>query len=506
MTSRCLVICVSTAFCVLFLGPTVASSEVSLAGRIASLVANARYKEANVAVAVVDGRGHLVVGIIDRLPFKPASNQKLLTTAAALHFLGLDYSYHTRVWACAPLVGGTIGGDILVRGAGDPNISGRFHEDQPDYLLRLWASRLHEAGLRRIEGAVIADDRFFDDERFLPSWKRAQEASWYSAQISALTLNDNCLDITVRPAPVAGRPARVEIQPPCSLLKIEGTPRTVATGKTLILVHRKTGTNQITIKGTIRQGREFWKGNVTVDDPALFFAAAFTDALRRNGITVLEKPGKKARVGVRDSAGELVRRIEDEGCDERVLVQHTSTLAEDLPVVQKHSQNLHAELLLKTIGAQVFGDGSRAGGERAVRKFLSEKKIAHEKLVLGDGSGLSHENRLTARLLARLLHSVRAETYFDAFRGALPVAGVDGTLKRRFRAPSVARGKVVAKTGFILGVSALSGYVTRGDRLWSFSILINGFPPGARSAKVLQQRICEELYRALEPAPTGLAK
>ena len=500
--------------CVLLLDPVVLSREASLGARIAVEIARARFGEKNVAVAVVDENGELVVGINELESFKPASNQKLVTTAAALHFLGPDYTFETQVWACASLVRGAIAGDILVRGGGDPNISGRFHDDVADHLLRLWAARLYDAGLRRIDGDVIADDRFFDDERFVPGWNRSQEASWYSAQISALSLNDNCLDITVRPASAAGQPARVEIEPPCSLLQIEASPKTIKQGKTSILVHRKTGTNVIRIKGSIRKDRAFWKGHVTVDDPALFFAGAFVDALRKTGITVTGIARKAVRVDARASsvsgASDVAETRDQKSapeCDRgQLLVQHASTLMEDLPVIQKRSQNLHAELLLKTLGARISGEGSRSGGERAIRRFLREKRIPTDGLVVGDGSGLSHDNRLTALLLAHLLHSTRGEPYFEQYRGALPVAGIDGTLKTRFRKPSVARGNVFAKTGFIRGVSALSGFVARGDRLWSFSILVNGFPPGVRSPKRLQERICEALYGALAPPEAVLAK
>src|SRR5262249_29682455 len=149
------------------------------------------------------------------------------------------------------------------------------------------------------------------------------------------------------------------------------------------------------------------------------------------------------------------------------------------------------------LGAKVSHEGSVEGGAAALRKFLGAKKISDEGLVMVDGSGLSHKNRVSARLLCRVLYSVKSEKYFSEYLESLPVAGEDGTLDDRFRAFAALKGKVFAKTGYISGVSCLSGYVVKANRSWCFSILVNGLKGGAHEAKRLQEAIGDRIYREM---------
>ena len=439
----------------------------------------------NVGIAVIDDRGKTIVGLNAERPYKPASSQKLLTTAAALHYLGLDYAFETLLVAEASPENGVIDGDVVLRGGGDPNISGRFYGDKPTALLHTWARQLREAGVERITGDLIADDTLFDDVRFLPGWKRTQEGRWFCAQISALSLNDNCVDFTVTPARSVGAAARVRATPQCDAVKISGAPKTVAGSKSRVLLHRVSGTNRIRVSGTIGLRAAPYKDHVTVDDPAVFFASTLARVFKDEGISV-QGTVRKAR----DSD----TPVNEEGGF--TLVRHTSKLSADLPVIHKRSQNLHAELLLKTLGARIGGEGSVDGGAVAIRKYLREVGLPATDLVIADGSGLAHDNRATPALFARLLHSLRRHEQFSVYRDSLAIATKDGTLAKRFR-DSPLSGRLYGKTGSILGVSTLTGYITKGDRVWSFAILINGYPPGSIDARGLQERICERLYRAM---------
>jgi D-alanyl-D-alanine carboxypeptidase/D-alanyl-D-alanine-endopeptidase (penicillin-binding protein 4) len=274
---------------------------------------------------------------------------------------------------------------------------------------------------------------------------------------------------------------------------VEGAPRTGAGKETRVVVHRKPGTNLISVSGRIRAGGAPWTGNITVHDPALFFVSTFAGVLEREGISVQGKARRTERTG---PPAEPPARASPSGGGV-VLIRHASTLLQDLPVINKRSQNLHAEILLKALGAHAAREGSLEGGERAVRRFLHERRIPDDALTLADGSGLSHKNRLSASLLARVLHAATSEPYFGAFFDSLPVAGEDGTLDDRFRRSPELRGNLHAKTGYISGVSCLSGYVARNDRVWSFSILVNGLTAGARGAKRLQERIGERIHAAI---------
>ncbi len=443
-------------------------------------------------ICVLGDDGAVKAEVSADTPLAPASNLKLLTTAAALHVLGEEYAFQTTLTATAAPRDGVIAGDLILRGGGDPNISGRFYNDDPEAVLRAWAKAMHAAGIRTITGDLVADDTFFDDVRFCPAWDRGQEARWYAAQVSALSLNDNCVDITVRPG-AAGEPARVSVSPASPSVSVRGAPATDAKARTKVIITRRPDTNEIKISGKIRKGAGPWKDYVAIDDPAMFFAHTFAAVLGREGIR-LEGAVRRA---ARDSAAAPPPGAQ-------LLIRHDSPLARALPVINKNSQNLHAELLLRTMGAVKFGEGSAAAGARAIRACLDALEVPYEGLAIDDGSGLSAGNRIAARTLGRLLHAARSQDWFPRYLDSLSLAGADGTLKsqRRFRAHPQLNGCVHAKTGSIARVSALSGYVRNGARLWTFSLLFNEPPrrKGAHTA-ALQESIIREIHAAMEPAP-----
>ena len=261
-----------------------AAPPPSLQDAIAALLARDGCDVERTGICVIADDGATRAEISADTPLAPASNLKLLTTAAALHNLGEEYIFQTTLTATAAPRGGTIAGDLIVRGGGDPNISGRFYSD-PEAVLRAWAKALRAAGIHTITGDLVADDTFFDDERFCPSWDRAQEARWYSAQVSALSLNDNCVDITVTPGAADG-PALVSVAPDSPAVVLRGAPVTAAKAKTKIIVTRRSGTNEITLSGTIDKNAGPWRDYVAIDDPAMFFAHTFAAVLRREGIAV----------------------------------------------------------------------------------------------------------------------------------------------------------------------------------------------------------------------------
>lgn len=451
---------------------------------IQALLKKDKCRPQKAAVTVINHAGAVAVSIQSDTLLKPASNMKLLTTAAAVCLLGPNHAYRTLLTAGSPIVKGQIQGDLTIRGTGDPNISGRFHDDDPMAIFNDWAARLKKLGLKTITGDLVVDDSYFDGIMFNPHWNKAQEGRWYSAQVSPLSLNDNCLDITIKPTQ-PGKPARVIISPPSSFITVKGAPTTVAKGKTSIIINRKTQTNIITIKGTIHHKRSHWKDYVTVHDPALFFAHTLKDVFASKGITL--KGGIK-RIPPPPHSPQKRRHI---------LIQHVSPLSDDLPVINRRSQNLHAEILLKTLGMECHGQGSVAGGAKAVKGWLDHCKIPAKGILMRDGSGLSHENRLTTGVTARLLHAMTQQKLYPAFLASLAVAGKAGTLDDRFKSHPRLAGAVFGKTGRITGVSCLSGYVVKKDRTWSFSIFLNSFPRGSTAAKRLEENIVAAIHKAM---------
>ena len=473
-----------------------ASPRATLEEEVHSIVRRYGYHRANVSIAAIDHSGRVRVALNGREAFKPASNMKIVTTAAALATLGPEYRFRTELIATKSPADGTVNGDLILRGTGDPNISGRFYDGDPTALLRSWATALREKlKLKRVTGDLIVDDSFFDDEWFPETWKRSQEGRWYSAQVSPLSLNDNCIDVRITPAGSVGGAARVRILPATSAIQLSGRPRTVGGKRPRVTIHRKTGTNEIKVGGKIGRNAAELTDFVTVDDPALFFGTVLAEVIEKSGIAI---DGRVRRVtpGKRFYEKHPRKASSNSRSEEVILVSHTSTFRQDLPVVNKRSQNLHAEILLKTLGARVVGEGSRAAGATAIRQYLEKKKIDADGLAVVDGSGLSHGNRLSSLLLARVLQSVKAEAYFSHFRDSLAIAGKDGTLQRRFKRYKQLRGRVYAKTGNISGVSALSGYLLDGERAWCFSILVNRFPQKAKSPRDLQEAIVARLAQA----------
>ena len=477
-------------------GGVSAAPRATLEREVESIVRRYGYPLSNVSISAIDHRGKVRVALNGGQPFKPASNMKVVTTAAALSTLGPDYKFRTELIATSRVESGKIDGDLILRGTGDPNISGRFFDGEPTALLERWAAALHDQlKLTKVTGDLIVDDSFFDDELFLSSWKRSQEGRWYSAQVSPLSFNDNCIDVVIVPAGSVGSRARVEIAPATAAIQVSGSPKTVGGRRPRVTIHRKTGTNEITVGGKIGKNAAQMIDYVTVEDPALFFGTVLTEVFKRHGIVI---EGVVRRVltgeGFYDQNPRKASANTREG--EVLLVSHTSTVKQDLPVVNKRSQNLHAEILLKSLGARVVGEGSREAGATAIREYLTRKNIATDGIEVVDGSGLSHGNRVSSLLLARVLDSVKSESYYGEFKDSLAIAGKDGTLKRRFKRYRKLLGRVYGKTGAIAGVSALSGYLVDEQRVWCFSILVNRFPRKAKSPRDLQEAIVARLAEA----------
>jgi D-alanyl-D-alanine carboxypeptidase/D-alanyl-D-alanine-endopeptidase (penicillin-binding protein 4) len=446
-----------------------------------------------VGIAVIDAQGKNLAAINADLPLKPASNLKVLTTLAAIEFLGPDFEFRTRIVATAPLQDGSIRGDVIVVGGGDPNISGRFYEDDPLRLLRTWGRRLRAAGLKTIEGDLLADDSFFDDTRFLPGWDPRFAGRWFSAEVSALSLNDNCIDVTVEPTR-PGQPAHVEVEPASPFVQVAGAPQTTTGGAARVRIHRERDSNQVRILGTIGERVGPWKDHVAVHDPALFFVHSLARVLTDEGIAIRGRPARRARIAAAPPgvAGPPAAP------EEHLLVEHRSSLRSDLAVINKRSQNLHAEMLLKTLGKERGGEGSAAGGGRVVARFLERYGVSALGLEIADGSGLAHENRVSASQLARSLYAVHRQSYFPLFLDSLPVGGQDGTLKERFGGHAPLAGRVFAKTGYIRGVSTLSGYLRRPDGLVAFAFLFNDLPGGLDATRKLQEELLARIDRGME--------
>ncbi|MFN2421157.1 MAG: D-alanyl-D-alanine carboxypeptidase/D-alanyl-D-alanine-endopeptidase [Gemmatimonadota bacterium] len=462
-------------------GRALASPE-AIGRLIDPIVGRARGGEVGVAVFSVDRQIPLYLNDADD-PLLPASNMKLYTTASALDRLGPDFQYTTSLYADGTVLpNGTLTGDLILVGRGDPAISGRFYGDSTTYVFDRMAQGLREKGIRRVTGRLIGDTSYFDDRLVGPGWESGNLLWWYGARASALAFNDNVVTVEVRPGSYAGAPAEVLFHPHTDDLVVDN--RVVTAGRRggrSVGIRRRPEIGGYEIWGRVALGGPPVRHVVAVDNPPAFVLSVLRDRLERAGIQVA---GEDQVVWQR---GQLTRRRWT------LLVSHTSPRMIDLVrVVNKSSQNFFAEQILKTLGAVFHSEGSFQGGAKVVHATLQGLGVSSRSLVVTDGSGLSRWNLVTARTTAELLVAMRYHPYFGEYYASLLIAGYDGD-PRRLDAPE-ALGNVHSKTGTLRGVSALSGYVTTSDgELVAFSVISNGLGKG--SAIAVEDAVAERLAR-----------
>lgn len=394
----------------------------------------------------------------------PASNMKILTLAAAAERLGWDFRFETVVRATAAVdPAGTLRGDLVVVGGGDPTIS-RRHDGAA--VLADWADQLWRQGVRRVQGRVIGDGSRFGGTTFGDGWQWDDFPYGYSAPISALSLNENTAEVLVTPGVTAGARARLQLVDAAAPLALRNDVRTAGPETARRISIRSSADDpRLTLSGEVPLGYEPFTLTVAVADPPLYFARAFRAALVARGIAV-SGPARSART---DPPGPISPAAP-------VLVRHLSApLAEMAGTLMKVSQNLYAELLLHALG-----DARGKRGTDALAETLAGWGAGSGHVAVGDGSGLTRYNLVTAATVDLVLSRMFAVPHRDRWLAAMPVAGQDGTLQRRLRG-TPAEGRVFAKTGSIAYVRALSGYARTLDDAWiQFTILANNFAgPGA---------------------------
>lgn len=443
--------------------------ERSLPDEIDRLVARSNLKEAHIGIHLYrPATGEVLYAKNDDQLFVLASNTKVLTCAAAVDRLGPDFQFRTELRATIHDSTAT----LTVSGNGDPNLSGRWFEGDPTALFRRWSEILKKRGVAKVDGIVLVSEGF-DDETVCPGWKRYDPWPWWAAPFGTFSLNDNCVDLRVEPG-LEGEASRVTVTPDTKYVTILNKSKTVRGGKKWGFT-RKPGTNEITLTGEFPVGGKPTTTWVTVHDPYRFYGTVLQETLRAGGL---------------DVTGSI--RIEREGISGLLLDSHATDLAKTLQACLTVSQNFYAETILRILGREKKGFGSRENGLAVVRDFLEEIGIADYEQ--SDGSGLSRENRMSPRDLAKLFRHMERHRHAKEFYEALAVNGAkEGTLRKRMTGEDVA-GRIHAKTGHIRNVANLSGYLRplQGDPL-IFSILVNDGEEGASDR--FQDRLCEFLLR-----------
>jgi D-alanyl-D-alanine carboxypeptidase/D-alanyl-D-alanine-endopeptidase (penicillin-binding protein 4) len=447
-------------------GGATAQNADPLGADLDRILADPRLVGTSVGLVVRDAdSGDLVYTRTSANRLVPASNAKLVTTATALEVLGADHRFRTDVLAAGGRHGHFLNGDLLLRGTGDPTLLAADYQDL--------AARVRASGVRVIAGDLVADDTWFDAVRLGSGWAWDDEPYYYNAEISALTVSpDTDYDagtviVRVLPGAAPGAPARVEVVPPNDHVRIVTTATTAASGDS-ISIDRDRASTTIRVSGSLAVGSEPVTQYTAVADPTGLATSVFARALADNGVRLL---GKVRRGTTPRDATTLASR-------------ESMPLGELLVPLLKFSNNGHSEILVKTAGRVVSGEGTWDAGLTALQARLPDLGVDPAALRLVDGSGLSRMDVISPDQIAALLIGVRDEPWFGTWYEALPVAGDPdrtrgGTLRNRMRG-TPAEGNVHAKTGSLTGVTTLAGYVTTADgRHLVFSLFLNNFVSAA---------------------------
>ncbi len=476
-----------------------------------------------IEVVSLDSGRTLYTRNADKL-FTPASNTKLFTTSAALALIGPDYKYRTTVESAGGIDKyGRLTGDLSLVGRGDPNLSGRTlpynlrtERKLPAVkVLEDLADQLVQKGLKYVDGDVVGDDSWYAFERYGEGWT-ADDLVWeWGAPVSALTINDNVLFLNIMPADRAGDRAFLSMTPFPDYYRLDNRIITMpAHTEERIYVSREPGANQITLWGNIPQDSNGAHRVLAIEDPANFAAQLFRSLLEQRGVTVYGRSRTRHTelAGLNTITVTTTAAANGGGSDASmngfattrpvVLASYESQpLLQDLRVINKVSQNLHAELTLRLLGREKGNAGTIEAGLEVVHGFLSQAGIQSDEYVFYDGSGLSRQNLVTPHAVVKLLKYIASQPFYATFQDLLPAAGTDGSLADRFK-NSPAQNRVWGKTGSLGHVNALSGYAkTLSGENVAFSIISNNHNLRGRRALEAIDSVVDEIVSDQPSAP-----
>lgn len=380
-------------------------------------------------------------------PMIPASNMKLIVSAAALHYLGADYAFQTRI--------GLLGDDLIVIGGGDPLLGEPgLHGPAPDWIFEQIAGELQKNGVTRVKN-IILDATFFDDNRIHTQWPEDQLNRWYACEVSGLNFNRNCIHLTARKTNTG---PSLKVDPPTGYVTLKNQVKLVSKGNSAIGAYRNGQPNTLIVKGTLNKSAGF---DVAIENPAGFFGTLLYEKLKEKGIRV---------------EGKLVQKYVKADPDIRIIQTFKTPIREVLNRCNKDSLGLAAEALVKTISAENTRgkiNGEWPHGLHLIQRYMKSLGIPSEQIGLIDGSGLSRDNRLSPYAIVTVLRDMSRQPYWPLYESSLSQGGLDGTAEKYFREAPY-RGNIAGKTGYISGVRAFSGicHTEQGDLL--FSILTEG--------------------------------
>lgn len=464
------------------IGMLAATSRADFAGDVEAILKDKLLAKATVGIEIVrmgksDADSKPIYERDAHSPLMPASNLKLTTTSAALDKFGPDFKFHTALLLHD--------NDLVLVGDGDPSFGDAEYLKRvgwkPTTVYENWAAQLKKLGIKSVRNVII-DDSVFDDVYLQPHWPIGQIDHSYVAEVGGLNFDANCVTFVIQPTS-PGKRVDYTLIPNTQYLMVDNT---CITGKNEVQLGRKPGTNEVIMRGEA-PGTGPSSLLETIHDPPMYGATVLSETISASGIPVTGQ--------VRRDRGASAARAKAPTGEWKVIGINETALAVALARANKDSVNLYAESLCKRLGHETaHASGSWENGTAAVGAFLKKAGIPESEFHLDDGSGLSRQDHIAPHALIRVLTYDFFSPNHDAFLNSLSVSGSDGTLEERFRGSDL-RHRVIGKSGFIEGVSCLSGFVKAKDNQWyAFSIMMNGVPYKSNSlAKALQEKIIHAL-------------
>lgn len=503
--------------------PRIRADVAAFRARVETALADAHAQRALWGILVADrDTGEILYESNANHSFAPASNAKLITSILALSTLGPDYKFHTTLESPGTLSDdGRLSGDLILVGRGDPELSNRVfpfageseHQGPAEKALADMADAAVAKGLREVDGDIVADDSYFPYDPYPEGWSVGDLFFGFGAPVSAIDFNDNTISIAVQPAAVSGDPPAVTFEPAAAEGSISLELKTgPADEKPDFAVVRQPGRNFILLRGTVPAAHATANLDLAMTEPAETAARALKQLLEARGVRVTG--GMRVRHSPppdTSDAGDLPPSPESVplplGANLMVLAERDSPpLLEIIRVMNKISQNLYAEILLRTVGHEKGELGTSGAGLKVEQDFLKSALVADGDVILSDGSGLSRDDLVTPRAVVTLLRYAIRQPWGDDFLSTLPIAGVDGTLEGRMKS-TPASGMIHAKTGSLEHVNAISGYATtlHGEHL-VFAMFGNNNPEHGRDGTAAVDSICIAMVETLGQPPRSKKK
>jgi len=402
--------------------------------------------------------------------FRPASNMKSIIASAALKALSSDFQFDTKLFIDGKIENGILNGNLIVVGSGDPTF-------KSEAFIK-WYDALKKYKIQKITGDVIGIDTIFDDQKLGLLWSWDDLSNCYSAQISGLQINNNCVEIQISPSE-KGAKAVVKKVPDTSYVNVHNNSR-IINGISSLKFKRDEDSNNININGEISKNATGISKWVSVNNPTLYFSTLLYEGLKNNGIIVTGKPRDARDTGYVLNRNKAYQIADHKSPPLRAIIND----------FLKYSINLYGESILKTLGFVYFNEGTTYNGRLAINLIFKQFNLPEDTLFIADGSGLSMLNLISPEYMTSLLYSVSRSYQYRTFFDALSTSGMDGTLRRRLTSDYL-KGSVHAKTGYIKNVRTLSGYIdTFGNDRLAFAVFANNYNNRLDKAESVINKAC----------------